>query len=496
MLFNSYPFIFAFLPILLAAFALTKKIRPGWTAGVLTIASLIFYAWNGILDLPILLLSITVNFAAGRAIAVHPSKPLLTAAIGFNLLLLGWYKYAAFIAHAASQAFAISLPDFSHHLPIGISFYTFTQIAFLVDSYVGRAKEYRFINYALFVTYFPHLIAGPILHHREMMPQFDHLPTRRQRVSDIVVGGSIFIIGLAKKILVADTLAQFVDPVFTAIPQGMQVSFGEAWMAALTYALQIYFDFSGYCDMAIGLSCLFGVKLPLNFASPYKARSMIEFWRCWHMTLSRFLRDYLYIPLGGNRLGEARRYLNLLATMIIGGLWHGANWTFLVWGTLHGLFLAINHLWIKVTPTAQPGLIRKGIAHGLTLACVIALWVFFRADTIDSALKMLSVMVSPGGVPNHLLASLFGLPYVALFPNGLFIIGKIPIALTLGIGWGLALWAPNTQQIMARYLSYADAIPAHLSWRPTLTWACVLATVFVLCLSGMSTTGPFMYFNF
>ena len=226
-------------------------------------------------------------------------------------------------------------------LPLGISFFTFTQIAYLVDVQRGIASEPSFLNYVLFVTFFPHLIAGPIIHHKEMMPQFQRAADRPG--GDIAVGSALFAIGLFKKVIIADFAAHYVGTAFT--PGGDAVPLAMAWEAALNYTVQIYFDFSGYSDMALGLSRMFGIDLPLNFNSPYKARNLIEFWRCWHMTLSRFLRDYLYFPLGGNRHGTVMRYTNLLTVMLLGGLWHGANWTFVAWGGVHGIGLMVNHLW-------------------------------------------------------------------------------------------------------------------------------------------------------
>ena len=316
----------------------------------LTAASLFFYGWWDVRFVGLLLGSIVFNYGAGYLIGngfFNKLKLLLTCAIISNLLLLGYFKYANFfienLNHLAGSALTIS----EFILPLGISFFTFTQIAFLVDTYQGKVKEYNFIHYALFVTYFPHLIAGPVLHHKEMMPQFKEPSTYFFSYENLLAGLTIFFMGLFKKVVLADGIAEYVGPVFAAPAAGIPLTFLDTWGGALCYTLQLYFDFSGYSDMAIGLSRLFGVTLPLNFHSPYKSVNIIEFWRRWHMTLSHFLRDYLYIPLGGNRKGNVRRHLNLIITMLLGGLWHGAGWTYVLWGGLHGLYLVINHGWYE-----------------------------------------------------------------------------------------------------------------------------------------------------
>lgn len=285
----------------------------------------------------LLLASIAFNYGAGYWIGIKrtlqidkQAKLALIVAITVNLLLLGYFKYVNFFIVSANQFFGSHFPLRDIILPLGISFFTFTQIAFLVDVYCGIACEYNIIHYLLFVTYFPHLIAGPVLHHRQMMPQFADPDTYRINPEHIAIGLTAFILGLAKKVLIADDLSEYATPVFNAARDGSMPMLFEAWIGALAYTLQIYFDFSGYSDMAIGLSLMFNVRLPLNFDSPYKATNIIEFWRRWHMSLSSFLRDYLYIPLGGNRKGNIRRYANLMATMLLGGLWHGAGWTFIV----------------------------------------------------------------------------------------------------------------------------------------------------------------------
>jgi alginate O-acetyltransferase complex protein AlgI len=354
MLFNSYPFIFVFFPLVLIGFFLIGKRNARAAAGFLALASLFFYGWWSVKALPLLLgvdlyqlLVRPASDARSRAATTASERPCWIALV-VNLGVLAVFKYANFFLERerrAGRGGPLADPLVHIVLPIGISFYTFTQIAFLVDCWQGKVHERSFIHYVLFVTYFPHLIAGPVLHHAQMMPQFGNPSTYRINANKVALGLGIFVFGLAKKMLIADPLGQYADMMFKGVHEGVLPSLYTAWFGVLAYTLQIYFDFSGYSDMAVGLSLCLGVQLPLNFRSPYKSTNIIEFWRRWHISLSNFLRDYLYVPLGGNRKGPARRYLNLFLTMLLGGLWHGAAWTFVIWGALHGLFLMVNHLW-------------------------------------------------------------------------------------------------------------------------------------------------------
>ena len=353
MLFNSYTFLLAFLPVALVGFALLR--RHGMARASiawLVLASFVFYGWWNPVYVALLALTIIVNFSRRNA---RQSKPLLYLGVAFNLGLLGYYKYLGFFASIADAVAGTGFGAIQVALPLAISFFTFQQIAYLVDAERGLAAEPDFLNYCLFVTFFPQLIAGPIVHHGEMMGQFRETAKRRLKDIDIAVGLTLLAAGLFKKVVVADNLAYYASPVFHAADAGQALGFARAWAGTLAYSLQIYFDFSGYSDMAVGMARLFGIRLPVNFFSPYRAGNIIEFWRRWHMTLSRFLRDYLYLSLGGNRKGPARRYLNLLATMVLGGLWHGAGWTFVAWGLLHGLYLAANHLWRAAFPKLGAG---------------------------------------------------------------------------------------------------------------------------------------------
>ncbi len=301
--------------------------------------------------LGLLLGSIVFNYligyslARGNDIGSLRRRHLLALGVAGDLALLGYYKYANFFIGILNASLSTSYSFAEIILPLGISFFTFTQFAFLVDAARGEAKEFDFIHYSLFVSYFPHLIAGPILHHKEIMPQFGKANAYRLNWDYLRIGLTVFALGLFKKVVLADGVALYTAPVFAAAEQGDVLNLFQAWGGALAYTLQLCFDFSGYSDMAIGLSYMLGVRLPLNFNSPYKATSISDFWRRWHMTLSRFLRDYLYVPVGGNRKGQARRYLNLMATMLLGGLWHGAGWTYIIWGGLHGFYLIVHQAW-------------------------------------------------------------------------------------------------------------------------------------------------------
>ena len=373
MLFNSYPFIFLFLPVALAGYFLSSRL--GHLAPViwLALASLVFYSVSNWQFVGLLIASIAFNYLIGwllisRQLRAAPRFAVLTAGVAGDLAVLGYFKYAGFLAANLDAMFSTGFA-LNVLLPVGISFYTFTQIAFLVDAYRGNVARYALPHYALFVTYFPHLIAGPILHHRDMIPQFERAESKRPDPHLILCGLIIFGIGLFKKTCLADGIQPLVSLAFGPNTP----TFDQAWLGALAYTFQLYFDFSGYSDMAIGISLMFGIFLPLNFNSPYKAQNIIDFWRRWHMTLSQFLRDYLYIPLGGNRRGRILRYVNLLITMVLGGLWHGAAWTFVIWGALHGAYLCVNHAWNRFGPDIAPRFapLANIAAFILTFLCVV-----------------------------------------------------------------------------------------------------------------------------
>ncbi len=392
MLFNSFEFIFFFLPfVFFLYFYLNKKRLTVAAKAFLVFASLFFYSWWNINYLPLILISILVNYTIGRELAYHKhkkrrysAKKLLTIGIIFNLALLGYYKYMDFFIENINHLIGSNLPLLHLALPLAISFYTFQQISYLVDSYREETKEYDFLNYTLFVTFFPQLIAGPIVHHAEMMPQFAKKRNKIQNYYNIALGIFIFSIGLFKKVVIADTFATWANYGFDV---ANKLNMLEGWISSLSYTLQLYFDFSGYTDMAIGAALLFNIKLPINFNSPYKSLSIQDFWRRWHITLSRFLKEYLYIPLGGNRKGKARTYLNLFITFFLGGIWHGAGWTFAFWGTLHGIALVMHRVW-KELGFRMP----KLLAWFITFHFINIAWVFFRAKDFKDALKVLKAM--------------------------------------------------------------------------------------------------------
>ncbi len=396
MLFNSYEFIFIFLPItFFIYFYLNSKRLTEVAKGFLVFSSLFFYSYWEIKYLPIILASMLFNYLIGTTLSKYDSKKskktfskkyILIFGIICNVSLLGYFKYADFFIENFNLFTGSDIELLHLLLPLAISFFTFQQIAYLVDSYRNETKEYDFLNYALFVTFFPQLIAGPIVHHKEMMPQFANIKNKVKNYRNIALGIFIFSMGLFKKVVIADTFAVWANAGFDI---ATTLNFFEAWATSLSYTFQLYFDFSGYTDMAIGIALLFNIKLPINFNSPYKALDIQDFWRRWHITLSRFLRDYIYIPLGGNRKGATRTYVNLLATFVIGGFWHGAGWTFIFWGFLHGIALAIHRLWQNIGFKLP-----KVLAWFITFNFVNIAWVFFRAKEWDDAIKVLSSMFS------------------------------------------------------------------------------------------------------
>ena len=478
MLFNSYSFIFIFLPIVLVGYFVVGRIGARAPVIWLALASLVFYSFSNWPFVALLLGSIAFNYLIGwllisRRLRAGPRFAVLTVGVTGDLLALGVFKYAGFLVANFNAVFSTSAAV-SILLPVGISFYTFTQIAFLVDAYRGKVAHYALPHYALFVTYFPHLIAGPILHHSDMIPQFKSAESKQPNPHLILCGLIIFGIGLFKKTGLADGIQPLVALAFNqAAP-----SFDQAWIGALAYTFQLYFDFSGYSDMAIGISLMFGIFLPLNFNSPYKAASIIDFWRRWHMTLSQFLRDYLYIPLGGNRHGSLLRYVNLMITMLLGGLWHGAAWTFVAWGALHGLYLCINHAWINYGPPIPERLARPAgvVAFLLTFLAVVVAWVFFRADSLASALSVLSDMADPGRIV---------LGHTEMVQAAL-------IAIYAAMAW----FAPNTQAIMGYDHKNRSVGENFSAWRarPVLLYGG--AAVLAFGVLGIQQHSEFIYFRF
>lgn len=519
MIFNSYVFIFAFLPVVIFVFYGLGRFSHHLASLWLAVASIFFYGWWDVRFVSLLLGSIAFNYGAGYMIGHSLShkagraKLLLILAIAANLTLLGYYKYANFFIENLNYLTGTAITITKVFLPLGISFFTFTQIAFLVDTYQGKVKEYNFVHYTLFVTYFPHLIAGPVLHHKEMMPQFGKRETCRVNWEHISVGLTIFILGLGKKVLLADNLGEYATAIFEAVRVGGHPMLLEAWFGALSYSLQLYFDFSAYSEMAIGLSLMFNVRLPINFNSPYKSLNIIDFWRRWHITLSRFLRDYLYIPLGGSRKGKSRRYINLMLTMLLGGLWHGAGWTFVVWGGLHGVYLVINHGWRALKERLgwqqQGGWLAQFGAGLLTFLAVVVGWVFFRADNFTVATEMLNGMIGGNGLSfakQH--GEISGFWQImqsmgAQFKGTLTLItlGSSSIIKLLIIGLLIVFTMPNVLQIVAQFNPTLDS-ETHLkkqsfiTWQPALTDVLVIILVAYFVLINMHKQSTFLYFQF
>lgn len=491
MLFTSALFAWVYLPVVLAGFFAIGRWSEAGAALWLFLASLAFYAaWMPEFTL-LLLASICFNFVIGRRIGASRSRAWLTFGVSANLLLLAYYKYAGFLVTNVNAVTGTHWDLGQIILPIGISFFTFTQIAFLVDAYAKGVREPRFVHYGLFVTYFPHLVAGPVLHHAQMMPQFALAQTYRFNVTNFGVGLGIFAMGLLKKVVLADGISPYADAVFNAADAGQAITLEEAWLGALAYTLQLYFDFSGYSDMAVGLSWMLNIRLPFNFNSPYRATNISEFWRCWHISLSNFLRDYLYIALGGNRRGEARRYANLLTTMVLGGLWHGASWSFVLWGTLHGLYLVTQQLWSRwvtqrtglkpVPAVVAPGRLTRLLSWGITMLAVIVAWVLFRAVNLEGAVTIYAAMLALDTAES---ASV-------LFNAGL----KPETGWWLVAGWtAVALWPRNSNVLGLELRRWVEGGEARIAW--TVGAAVTLVCLLILLNNSRGVVGAFIYFNF
>jgi len=481
MLFNSAQFLFLFLPITVTGYILLQAKSSSASIWWLLAASLTFYsAWN-IAFLPILCGSMVANYGVSVWICrTKHRRAILSVGIAANLGLLIYFKYAGFLAETAGMSWEALA------LPLGISFFTFQQISHLVDVYRSEVGGTDFARYALFVSFFPHLIAGPLTHHDEVAPQFGR--ARADRLQDISVGGTLLVLGLIKKMIIADAMALPASAAFDAAASGTILSAGDAWLGAICYALQLYFDFSAYSDMAIGVARMMGVDFPINFASPYKAHSISDFWRRWHISLSRFLRDYLYIPLGGSRTGPARHQLNLMITMVLGGMWHGAGWTFVLWGAMHGAYLLLHHAWrssvIGRLVQKLPGW--PGLAWALTILAVVLAWVPFRAPDLATTLSIWGSMMGLGGDA--------ALPGVSQY------------AFQVVVFSSAALFAPNAYEWLAAYRVglpsrgypatqglVTTALSAFL-WRPVhaVLGGLAIATV-VLKLYDVSA---FIYFQF
>ena len=536
MLFNSSDFILLFLPITFLGFLAIAELRQARIAAAwLTVASLVFYSWWRWENLPLLIASMAVNYTVGGLLIRRPSKVTLALGIAFNVGLLAYFKYTMFVLDTAKELFAGDWQVPHVILPLAISFFTFQQIAYLVDAHAGRVSERDPLNYCLFITFFPHLIAGPITHHREMLAQFSAPERFRPRWDFFAIGLTLFLIGLFKKVMVADPFGVAVRPIFAAAESG-GVQFVQAWTGALSYALQIYFDFSGYTDMAIGLGLLFGISLPPNFNSPYKARNIIEYWSRWHMTLTRFLTAYVYnpivvaltrrraargLPLPRRGRMSAGTFAALVAlptglTMLVSGVWHGAGWQFVIFGLLHGFYLIVAHAWRawKVhrgvaldggSPVAVAGSVL------LTFVCAMIALVFFRAPSVPAALDVLKGMAGLNGIT--LPGPVAHLPLAAPLAQALGIsIGSLDnfeasyivrIVLFLIVVWTF----PNAYQWLRDHRTALDFQPApswverHVAvarWRPSPALGLIVGAVSTVTLLYALSSAPseFLYFQF
>ena len=489
MLFNSFEFIFLFLPLtLLVYFALLHKRLTIAAKSWLLFASLFFYCWWNVKYLPLILGSILFNYTIGGLLVEYDEnrtravskRTILFTGLAANILLLCWFKYMDFFIGTANGLMGTQLPFLKIVLPLGISFFTITQIAFLVDAYEGLVEERNLLNYALFVTFFPHLLAGPILHHKEMMPQFERLRNKVVHWKNLYLGLALFFLGLFKKVVIADTFSQWASAGFDAT---QPLTLFPAWLASLSYTFQLYFDFSGYSDMAVGIGWMFNISLPVNFNSPYKATGMIDFWKRWHITLTNFVTTYLYTPIlrAFGRVTFARSLVAIFLAMLISGFWHGAGWTFIIWGGMHGLGLVVNHIW-KKRKLSMPGF----LGWLITFNFVNISFVFFRAKSLKGALAMLHGMAGMNGVMLHrslakskILANMgitFGGWLDTIKGNDQTWI-MVLCALLIAVFW------KNSMEIVSRV-------------RPAWNWLTLLLIVTFWSLLDMSKVSEFLYFQF
>jgi len=442
-------------------FSIPQKFREKWTAVWLVFMSIIFYGYWDWHYVALLITSICCNFFVGKKIfdSVSAKKFWLTCGIIFNLSLLFYFKYTGFFLDNVNNFFGQSFPVPEIILPLGISFFTFTQTAFLIDTFRGEVEKYSFSHYCLFVTIFPHLLAGPILYHKDIIPQFAKFKDSKFDAKNFSEGIVFFVIGLFKKVAIADNLAPFANLAFT---HTTELTCSDAWLGALIYSMQLYFDFSGYSEMAIGLGKMLNLNLPQNFDSPYQATSIIGFWRRWHMTLSQFVKNYIYIPLGGNRNGYFAKMKNLFLSMLLIGLWHGANWTFICWGGLHGIFLVVNHTWRKFN-FALP----KFFGWLITFVCAVSAWVIFRASSISDATQFLSTMYRFQNFELNILKD-----------------GGVEMAGFLILSCLLAFFSKSVPQLIEKF-------------QPNLRWAFALSLAFISTLLLMAgQVSEFLYFQF
>ncbi|MGB0591188.1 MAG: MBOAT family O-acyltransferase [Myxococcota bacterium] len=508
MLFNSAEFLFLFLPIALFGTFAIRRVDRRASFGWLVACSLSYYGYWSPHFVVLIVASIGVNYGFAKRLTAEAGRArgLLTLGVGLNLAVLAYFKYFNFFVDNLAFLTGETYEVMRVVLPIGVSFFTFQQIALLVDSHRGLVTRLTWLDHALFVSFFPQLVAGPIVHHAEMMGQFHEPPDKARHRRGLLIGASLFSIGLFKKVWLADYMALNATRIFSFADAGGTLTSFDAWVGALSYTLQIYFDFSAYSDMAIGLGLAFGIRLPLNFDSPYQSKSIVEFWRRWHITLSRFLRDYLYIPLGGNRQGPLRRYLNLFITMLLGGLWHGAGWTFVVWGGLHGLYLTFNHAAARLVRSTGSKVAESRLyqftGFALTMLAVVVAWVFFRAESFDGAWHVLGAMFGSGGfsIPESLmqvepLHELWAALGVASGPS----VARDMASILAIPGLLLVTWCAPNACVYALSLYDAEAAEGAVTdskspWPGRFALAGGVA--FALALHALAAPSEFIYFQF
>lgn len=490
MLFNSPQFIFIFLPVVFAGYFLLASFAPlsvsrAWLAG----CSLFFYGFWNPRYLPLILLSIIVNFLIGRLLILHKKKAVLIAGIVFNLGLLGYYKYFDFFLTNLNLLFSTDMPLLNLVLPLAISFFTFQQISYLADCYKGKVESYNLINYVLFITFFPHLIAGPIVHHRVMMPQFQSTKNLKINFENIALGIFVFSIGLFKKVILADNFS-------TTVLDGMNyldtITFFDAWTVILSYTFQLYFDFSGYSDMAIGLALLFNIRLPINFDSPYKAANFQEMVSRWHITLTRFLYEYVYYPMNrwlSKRFFAASRFklstntktsINVLLLFLLSGIWHGAGWNFIIWGLLMGAGVVVYRIWSKWSIRLP-----LFLAWGLTFGYVNFILVFFRISDLDQALLLIKAMLGLNGFifPEQLSQVLSPLSTVGVRFESTPLKDKYQAIGLIILGFIIILGFKNTSEKMKGF-------------KPKLIYAIFIVIIFVYSVLNLTKVSEFLYFKF
>jgi D-alanyl-lipoteichoic acid acyltransferase DltB (MBOAT superfamily) len=526
MLFNSPVFIFVFLPATVGLYIVVRQlVGPRGVLGLLLVASILFYGWWNPVYLPLLGGIAVFNFVLARWMTAERGagrtarvRLLLSFGIAVDVMALGYFKYTDFFIDTANTLFKTDFMLQHILLPLGISFFTFQKIAYLVDTSRGKVGEHDFLEYCFFVMFFPQLLAGPITHHSEIFAQLKGPWAFAIKPSNFMLGATIFVIGLFKKVVLADHFAPLVSSVYDAAAAGQTLDFFTAWQGAIAFKFQLYFDFSGYSEMALGAARLFGIQLPLNFNSPLRALNVVDYWRRWHMTLSRWLRDYIYIPLGGSRCGTGRLYFNLMVTLALSGLWHGAAWHFVFWGSLQGGSMVLNHAWRSLRRPIDAWW-SNTIARAVTFFGLTVILVTHRAPSMDVALAVWRGMINLPHAWHDALGPLGpGLGWLGLRFDGPPVAdGQIELVLWLILWLSVVWFLPNTHQLLARWhpaYNYGVAerqrdlplieraptltrlLPWRLEWRPNAAAAVYVGLLAALALLNLHHVSEFLYFRY